>query len=235
MRSRARGHARVGIALAFVTAVVSGVSIYVNAHGVTHFDDATVYTTAKNAGRRRAPRSLLALACRAARAPSGSARARAGGSGSALARASRVDRRQRPVRPLLRGPRAREATQAAFIHKTLVVWVALLAVPLLRERFGAGARARDRARSSAGQAWLAGDAGTVAFGSGRGDDPRRDAALGGRGRSSSSASLPGSSRATLAAARMALGAALLVGWVAVSGARGDLLAASASSSGAGRS
>ena len=29
-----------------------------------------------------------------------------------------------------------EATQAAFIQKTLVVWVALLAVPLLRERFG---------------------------------------------------------------------------------------------------
>ena len=28
-----------------------------------------------------------------------------------------------------------EATQAAFIQKTLVIWVALLAVPLLRERF----------------------------------------------------------------------------------------------------
>ena len=47
-------------------------------------------------------------------------------------------RRQRPVRPLLRGARARGATQAAFIHKTLVVWVALLAVPLLHERLGPG-------------------------------------------------------------------------------------------------
>ena len=37
-----------GIALAFVTAVVSGVAVYVNSRGVAHFDDATVYTTAKN-------------------------------------------------------------------------------------------------------------------------------------------------------------------------------------------
>ena len=37
-----------GIALAFATAVVSGVSIYVNAHAVKHFGDATAYTTAKN-------------------------------------------------------------------------------------------------------------------------------------------------------------------------------------------
>ena len=37
-----------GIALAFVSAVISGVSIYVNGLGVKHFSDATVYTTAKN-------------------------------------------------------------------------------------------------------------------------------------------------------------------------------------------
>ena len=38
-----------GIAIAFVTAVISGISVYVNSKGVSHFDDATVYTTAKNA------------------------------------------------------------------------------------------------------------------------------------------------------------------------------------------
>ncbi len=38
-----------GIALAFVTAVISGISIFVNGHAVRHFGDATVYTTAKNA------------------------------------------------------------------------------------------------------------------------------------------------------------------------------------------
>ena len=38
----------IGIGLAFMTALVSGVSIWVNSHAVKHFGDATVYTTAKN-------------------------------------------------------------------------------------------------------------------------------------------------------------------------------------------
>ena len=37
-----------GIALAFVTACISGVSIWVNGRGLAHFSDATVYTTAKD-------------------------------------------------------------------------------------------------------------------------------------------------------------------------------------------
>jgi drug/metabolite transporter (DMT)-like permease len=49
----------IGIALAFVTALISGVAVYVNAHAVKHFGDATVYTTAKNAV---AGALLLALA-----------------------------------------------------------------------------------------------------------------------------------------------------------------------------
>ena len=53
----------VGIALAFATAVVSGVSIFVNAYGVKHFGDATVYTTAKNAIAGILLLSLLALRC----------------------------------------------------------------------------------------------------------------------------------------------------------------------------
>ncbi len=40
---------RAGILLAFTTACISGVSIWVNGHAVTHFTDATVYTTAKDA------------------------------------------------------------------------------------------------------------------------------------------------------------------------------------------
>ena len=58
-----------------------------------------------------------------------------------------------------------EATQAAFIQKTLVVWVALLAVPLLHERIGLPHLAAI-ALLVAGQAWLAGDAGTITFGAG---------------------------------------------------------------------
>ena len=53
-----------------------------------------------------------------------------------------------------------EATQAAFIQKTLVVWVALLAVPLLKERFRAP-HALAIVLLLVGQAWLAGRAGNV--------------------------------------------------------------------------
>ena len=58
-----------------------------------------------------------------------------------------------------------EAPQAAFIHKTLVVWVALLAVPLLHERIGVPHVAAI-ALLVAGQAWLVGEVGTVTFGAG---------------------------------------------------------------------
>ena len=37
-----------GLALAGVTAVVSGFSVFVNGYGVARFDDPTTYTTAKN-------------------------------------------------------------------------------------------------------------------------------------------------------------------------------------------
>ena len=72
----------IGVALAFVTAVVSGVSIWVNGHAVKHFGDATVYTTAKNARRRRCSSSRSSLAGRGARAAARRRALDAGGSGS---------------------------------------------------------------------------------------------------------------------------------------------------------
>ena len=212
-----------GVAIALVTAVVSGISVYVNSRGVSHFDDATVYTTAKNAvaglllvtlalpilltrpsgatrrarpGTRREWIGLLALAC-------------IGGSV--------------PFVLFFEGLSRATATQAAFIHKTLVVWVAILAVGLLRERLGAPHLAAI-ALVVAGQAWLVGGGlGTVAFGAGEAMilaatllwavevivakvllgalDPR-----------------------TLAAARMGLGTVVLIGWLGVSGRLGDLVA-----------
>ena len=167
-----------GIALAFVTAVVSGVAVYVNSRGVTHFDDATVYTTAKNALEAL----LLALALPLLAGPRTRGRA-----------ARPATRRQWlgvaavaciggsvPFVLFFEGLARADATQAAFIHKTLVVRVALLAVLLLRERLGS-AHVAAIGLVLAGQAWLAGGAGTAA--SARGDDdPGGDAALGGRGR-----------------------------------------------------
>jgi drug/metabolite transporter (DMT)-like permease len=210
-----------GIGLAFVTAVVSGVAVYVNSLGVSHFDDATVYTTAKNGV---AGLLLLALAVPVLSA----SRPAAPRAGRPRTRGQRLGvlvlaciGGSIPFVLFFEGLAQATATQAAFIHKTLVVWVALLAVPLLRERIGPPHIAA-MALVVAGQAWLAGELGTVAFGAGEamilaatllwavevilvkrlvtGLEPR-----------------------TLAAARMGLGTLVLIAWIGVTGRIGDLL------------
>lgn len=153
-----------GIALAFVTAMISGVSIYVNSLAVKHFSDQTVYTTAKNgvAGlllllvlwvvRRRSPdRYTRQLPPAHVAAPALLIVALVGGS--------------IPFVLFFEGLARAQATQAAFIQKTLVVWVAILAVPLLRERFRVP-HALAIVLLIAGQAWLVGSAGKVVFGEG---------------------------------------------------------------------
>ncbi|HTW11675.1 MAG TPA: DMT family transporter [Solirubrobacteraceae bacterium] len=208
-----------GIALAFVSAVISGVSIYVNGLGVKHFADATVYTTAKNAvagllllgllvsvrprrplpaPRRRAALPLLVVAV-------------VGGSV--------------PFVLFFEGLARAQSTQAAFIQKTLVIWVALLAVPFLRERLR-WPHAVAIAILMGGQAWLAGSAGHVAFGTGEAMILAAtllwavEIVYVKRLLASFDARL-------LATARMALGAVLLIGWVLVTGRFQQLLSLSA--------
>jgi drug/metabolite transporter (DMT)-like permease len=207
-----------GIGLAFVTAVISGVSIYANGHAVKHFGDATVYTTAKNAV---AGALLLAVALTATRpASSGQTRPTSRRHWLALL-ALAVVGGSVPFVLFFEGLARAQATQAAFIQKTLIVWVALLAVPLLKERFRTP-HALAIVLLLAGQAWLAGHTGTVVLGSGEAMIlaatllwaievvyvKRLLTALAPR---------------TLAAARMGIGTALLVGWVAVSGKAGQLV------------
>lgn len=153
-----------GIALAFLTAMISGVSIYVNSLAVKHFTDQTVYTTAKNAiaglllllvlwvvRRRATPSRRRTLPPAHVAAPALLALAIVGGSV--------------PFVLFFEGLARAQATQAAFIQKTLVIWVAILAVPILRERFRFP-HALAIALLVAGQAWLVGSAGRVAFGQG---------------------------------------------------------------------
>ena len=209
-----------GVALAFATACVSGVAVYVNAKGVARFDDATVYTTAKDAV---AGLALLALAAPLlATRPRTVGRAAWPGTG-----------RQRlgvvtiaviggsvPFVLFFEGLARASATQAAFIHKTLVLWVAVLAVVLLRERLGP-LHVLAIGLLMAGQVLLVPSLGVVTFGAGEamilgatllwavevilvkrlvtGLDPR-----------------------TLAAARMGLGTLLLIAWVAVTGRGSEL-------------
>jgi drug/metabolite transporter (DMT)-like permease len=209
-----------GIALAFVTACISGVSIWVNGRAVGHFADATVYTTAKNTVAGVLLLGILFVA---------------GPRGHAL---SSVTRRRWPALlavgmiggsvPFVlffEGLKQSHATQAAFIQKTLIVWVALLAVPLLKERFG-WPHALAIGCLLGGQAWLAGTLGAVVFGKGEAmilvatllwsvEIVFVKYLLG---------SIPPS---VVAAARMALGTVLLVSWLALTGKLGDLAGLSA--------
>ena len=121
---------RWGVLLAVATAAISGVSIFVNGFAVKQLPDPAVYTTLKNglaglilvglalATRRREhvraiePRSwgwLLVIGI-------------VGGSV--------------PFLLFFTGLAQASAPSAAFIHKTLFIWVALLAVPFLGERLG---------------------------------------------------------------------------------------------------
>jgi drug/metabolite transporter (DMT)-like permease len=204
-----------GIALAFVTACISGVSIWVNGHAVSHFTDATVYTTAKDAV---AGALLLLLAFswpardRGASAPI-TGRRRVVGLGAIAVVGGSV-----PFVLFFEGLKrvgSAETAQASFIQKTLVVWVALLAVPLLKERVR-WPHLFAIAMLVLGQAYLAGVSGGIPVGEG-------EAMIFGATLLWSvevvlvKRLLAGISPRLLAAARMGLGTALLFGWLAITG------------------
>ena len=119
-----------GVRIAFATAAISGIAIWLNGYAIKQVPDAAVYTTLKNA----VAALVLILA--------------AGASGGA-AEVRRLDRAtwakllvvgviggSIPFLLFFEGLAHATAPGAAFIHKTLFVWVAVLAVPFLRERLG---------------------------------------------------------------------------------------------------
>jgi len=119
-----------GVGLALVTALISGVSIFTNGFAVKQLPDAAVYTTLKNGV---AAVLLLALAgatvrpaaVRAIRPREWGWLAVIGVVGGSL-----------PFVLFFTGLAQASAPSAAFIQKTLFIWVAVLAVPLLGERLG---------------------------------------------------------------------------------------------------
>jgi len=151
-----------GIVLALGAAVVSGVSVFVNSYGVRAVPDATVYTTAKNLVAAIVLASVAAVAVRPA------------------ARTTRPRLRPRQVAGLVavavvggsiafilffEGLARATSTQAAFLHKTLVIWVAVLAVAMLGERLRA-LHAAAIAVLVIGQALLSGGLDGLRFGAG---------------------------------------------------------------------
>jgi drug/metabolite transporter (DMT)-like permease len=126
---------RTGLLLALATACISGVAVFLNSYGVKAFGDATTYTTAKNVVATLVL-VLIIAAMSASRHGSGLTRpsqprqwvglAIVGVFGGAIAFVL-----------FFEGLALASSVDAAFLQKTLLVWVALLAVPLLGERLGA--------------------------------------------------------------------------------------------------
>lgn len=120
-----------GIGLAATTAVISGIAVYVNAAGVKQIPDAAVYTTLKNGVAALLLVGILLVTPHArAAVPHLSGRqwlslVAIGVIGGSV-----------PFLLFFTGLSMASAPGAAFIHKTLFIWVALLAVPLLAERLG---------------------------------------------------------------------------------------------------
>ena len=154
-----------GVLLALVTATISGFAVFLSGYAVKRFDDATVYTTAKNAVAG-ALLVLVALPLLTSSSQVGrvAPRPRSGPQWAALLAVGVVGGSV-PFVLFFEGLARASSTQAAFIHKTLVIWVALLAVPLLRERL-AWPHFAAIGLLVAGQAVIAGDAGTIAIGAG---------------------------------------------------------------------
>ncbi|MEP7379997.1 MAG: DMT family transporter [Chloroflexota bacterium] len=119
-----------GIGFALVTALISGVAIFVNSYAVKAISDAAVFTTLKNGVAALLLIGVVVLATRGRAALPSGVRSWTGfiavgvfGGGVAFLL-------------FFTGLAMASAPSAAFIHKTLFVWVALLAVPFLGERLG---------------------------------------------------------------------------------------------------
>ena len=127
MNSRTTG----GIARAFAAAAISGVSVFVNGYGVHAVPDATVYTTTKNLVAAVLLVALLALVA-AARGTSRPVSLRRPQWMMLVAVA--VIGGSVPFVLFFEGLARSASPQAAFLHKTLVLWVAVLAIAVLHER-----------------------------------------------------------------------------------------------------
>ena len=122
---------RTGLLLAAATALISGVSIFLNSYAVKALPDAGLFTTLKNG---IAAAALLAVAIpvlRMRRQPLAINRQTMG-----WLTVIGIIGGSIPFLLFFTGLSIASAPSAAFIQKTLFVWVALLAVPFLGERLG---------------------------------------------------------------------------------------------------
>jgi drug/metabolite transporter (DMT)-like permease len=123
-----------GLGLALTAAVISGIAIFTNAYGVKAFGDPTVYTTAKNLVAAVVLLTLLLTATRRG-SVQGFTRPHKPGQWAGLVVVGIIGGSV-PFALFFEGLARASSSEAAFIQKTLVVWVALLAAVFLGERVG---------------------------------------------------------------------------------------------------
>jgi len=148
-----------GKQMAGVTAIISGVAIYANGFGVTAWKSAggpVTYTTAKNLV---AAVMLIGLAALTQR---GRPTRRLPATGLVVVA---VIGGSVPFVLFFEGLTRAASSQAALIHKSLLIWVAVLAVLFLKEKIRP-AHVGALALLVAGQLWLSGGAAELSFGSG---------------------------------------------------------------------
>lgn len=213
---------RAGLLLALTTALISGVAVFLNGYGVRAVKDATVYTTGKNTVSALALLALAAVWSLRARHPVTPPVGVRQSLGLGLIG---VIGGSVPFVLFFEGLARESSTNAAFLQKTLVVWVSLLAVPVLRERLG-WLQTAAIGLLVVGQAMAGGSLSAVVhmpFGSGEAMILvatvlwAAEVVLAKR-------LLGALSSWTVGLSRMVLGSALLVGWLAVRGRLGALLA-----------
>jgi drug/metabolite transporter (DMT)-like permease len=117
-----------GIYLALGTAAISGVSVFVNGFAVKQFPDPATFTTLKNA--------VAAFLLVGALLAAGGVPRRLGSRNWLGLAVLGVIGGSVPFLLFFTGLAEATAPAAAVIHKTLFIWVALLAAVLLRERLG---------------------------------------------------------------------------------------------------
>lgn len=119
-----------GTYLALLVALISGVSIFVNSFGVRQVSDPFVFTTAKNLLVALTLGALILLPTCWSEIKSLSGRQLStlvllGLIGGSI-----------PFLLFFYGLQSATAPSAAFVHKTLFIWVAIMAAPFLKERLG---------------------------------------------------------------------------------------------------
>lgn len=117
-----------GVYLALFTAIISGFAVFLNKFAVGFWSNSSVFTTAKNLTVAVLLTSLILLVKKLPE----------------LKKLSKKDWRRLviigfiggsiPFLLFFKGLTIASATTAAFIHKTLFIWVAIFAVPILKEK-----------------------------------------------------------------------------------------------------